>query len=459
MRPNIFRAVFVLLILLLAVAVPVILTGYSELKKATTASFYIEVAGHYKTAAQRLPWRAELYELSGHAYYHAKEYALADGMYQIALKRSALSPEGWVAWGDVNYLMDDPARAAEIWEQGLAQKNFSENLYSRLAQIYQEQADYSKAAQYLQNYVSSHLDDASAHYRLGLLLTLSDLNTASSELITASQLDPRFDPASQTLRTALNLASLNDARSERFILIGRGLGLVEEWHLARAAFESAVRADEENAEAWAWLGEANQHIGDEGSAELDRALQLNPNSSTVRGLRGLYFQRGGNHRQALIEFQFAASLEPKNPARFVSVGDAYVNVGDLIRALEAYQAATMLAPNDATTWRTLAIFCGQNHVNLKDVGIPAAQRAVVIADDAVNLDVLGWLLLLDARREEAERILADAFEKDSQNALVNLHLGMLYLQTDDRARAFDHLTRARDQGSTEAETLLSKYFP
>jgi len=459
MRPNIFRAVFVILMLLLAVAAPVILTGYSELQKATTASSYMEVAEHYKTAAQRLPWRTDLYELSGHAYYHAKEYIPADAMYQIAFERNALSPDGWVAWGDVNYLNDDPARASEIWEQGLAQENFSENLYSRLAQIYQEQSNYPKVVQYLQNYVSGHLDDASAHYRLGLLLTLSDPNKASSELISASQLDPRFDPAVQTLRTALNLASLTDAPSERLVLIGRGLGLVNEWKLARAAFESAVSADEKNAEAWAWLGETNQHTGDEGSDELDRALQLNPNSSTVRGLRGLYFQRVGNYRDALIEFQFAASLEPENPARFVSLGDAYANAGDLIRALEAYQYAASLAPSDAAYWRALAIFCGQNNVNLKDVGIPAAQRAVVIADDAVNLDVLGWVLLLDARYEEAERILEGAFEKDPQNASVHLHLGMLYLQTNNRTRAFDHLVRARDLGNAEADILLKQYFP
>jgi tetratricopeptide (TPR) repeat protein len=459
MRTNLFRAVFVVLILLLVVAAPVILTGYSELQKATTASSYIEVAEHYKTAAQRLPWRAELYELSGHAYYHAKEYELADEVYQIANQRNALSPEGWVAWGDVHYLNDDPARATEIWEQGLAQENFSENLYSRLAQMYQEQADYSNAAHYLQNYISTHSDDASAHYRLGLLLTLSDPNAASSELITASQLDPQFDPASQTLRTALNLASLSDASSERFILIGRGLGLVDEWHLARAAFESAVSSDEKNAEAWAWLGEANQQTGVDGSAELDRALQLDPNSSTVRGLRGLYFQRVGNYRDALIEFQFAATLEPENPARFVSVGDAYVSVGDLIRALEAFQVATTLAPNDSGYWRALAIFCGENNVNVKDIGIPAAQRAVVIADDALNLDVLGWLLLLDARYEEAERILVEAFQKDSQNASVHLHLGMLYLQTDDSTIAFEHLTRARDLGNADAEDLLKLYFP
>ena len=48
--------------------------------------------------ARRIPWRADLYELAGHAYYHAKEYALADAAYQKALESNVLSQEGWVAW-------------------------------------------------------------------------------------------------------------------------------------------------------------------------------------------------------------------------------------------------------------------------------------------------------------------------------------------------------------------------
>lgn len=465
--PRVLRIGLILLLLIITILAPVILSGYSELKKATGTRSYIEVAEHYKTAAQRLPWRADLYELSGHAYYHAKEYALADSAYQTAFQKNALSADGWVAWGDVNYLNNDKSRATEIWEQALEQENFSENLYSRLAQRYQEQADYAKAADYLKRYVSSHMDDAPAHYRLGLLLTLSDPSTATTELIAASQLDPQFDPAVQTLRTALNLASLDDSPSERFITIGRGLGLVNEWELARAAFKSAVDADAKNAEAWAWLGEANQQTGDvlsvskglEGSVELDRALQLNPNSPAVRGLRGLYFQRVSNHRQALTEFQAAAALEPENPAHFVSLGNAYANVGDLIRGLESFKYATTLAPEDATYWRALAVFCAQHGINLRDVGVPAAQQAVVLADDSTNLDVLGWLLLLDTRYEEAERILARALEKDPQNALVYLHLGMLYLQTNDHARASEYLIRARDLGNAEADILLKQYVP
>ena len=458
---NAFRALPILLVLSLAIFVPVISSGYAELHKGDIATSHLEAAQHHQVAALRLPWRADLYELAGHEYYHAKEYTLAEAAYQKAFQRHALSAAGWVAWGDVHYWMGDTERAAEIWKQGLEQTDPSEDLYSRLALIYKEQKNYTQAAEYFQRYVSKHLDDASAHYQLGLLLTLSDPKTATSELITASQLDPELDPAVQALRTALNLASLSESPSAQLVIIGRGLGLVSEWALAQAAFEQAIQADEQNAEAWAWLGEAQQQAGNQDAfTSLERALSLNPNSAVVRGLRGLYFQRVGNNREALTEFQAAAKLQPDDPALFVSIGESFSKLGDMIRALEAYQFAVALAPEDVNYLRLLAQFCGQNNINIEEAGIVAAQRAVVLQpNDAGLQDLLGWLLLLDARYPEAERTLLHALALDSQNASAHFHLGMLYLQLDDRASAQAQLVSARDLGNTDAQAVLDQYFP
>jgi len=460
MQNNAVRVTLVLGLLLLVIFVPFVASGYSELKLASAAESYPEIARHYWVAAQRIPWRGDAYEYAGHAYYRAEDYLQADAAYQRAFRRGALSPDGWVAWGDIHYLLGDPVRATEIWEQALLQKGASENLYSRLSQVYQENGDYSKAAEYLDRYVALHVEDASAHYRLGLLLTLTDPNRALSELINASQLDPQFDPAVETLRSALNLASLSDTSSGRLVLTGRGLGLVQEWELARIVFESAVVADEKNAEAWAWLSEAKQQSAEDGSAEIQKAYELNPHSSVVRGLRGLYFQRVGNFRDALIEFQAAARLDEKNPAWQVSIGETYSKLGDLISALAAYQTATVLVPDDAGYWRLLALFCAQNNVNVKDVGVPAAQKAVVLTEnDADVLDLLGWLLLLDARYPEAEQTLLRALEVDSKNASAHFHLGMLYLEQADRTSAYAHFVNARDLGSKDAQIILDQYFP
>ena len=460
MHRDLVRTSSTLLLIFLAISVPFLISGYAELERASASTSYLEAGTHYYRAAQRLPWRPDLYELAGHAYYHAKEYVQADESYQKAFERQAFSPAGWVAWGDVNYLQDDTQRATEIWEQALEQKNPSEHLYSRLAEIYQSRGEISKAAQTLQKYASAHPEDADARYRLGLLLALSDPDRASAELLSASGQNPELDPAVQTLRTALNLASIEESASARSVIIGRGLALVNEWRLARIAFEEASRLDENNAEAWAWLGEANQQIGLEGSEQLERAFGLNPDSSTVRGLRGLYYQRTGNYREALTEFQTAAALEPENGMWHISLGETHAKLGDLIRALEAYQKATAFTPEDPNYWRLLAIFCAQNNVNVRDVGVPAAQKAVVLdGDNPASLDVLGWLLTLDARYEEAERMLNRALELDPQNSSAHLHLGMLYLQLTNRDLAYDHLIRARDLGNKEAEMVLGQYFP
>ena len=460
MHRDFLRISSILLVIFLAIFVPFMISGYAELERASASTSYLEAGAHYYKAAQRLPWRPDLYELAGHAYYHAKEYGQADKAYQMAFERQAFSPGGWVAWGDVNYLRDDTQRATEIWEHALEQQNPSEHLYSRLAEIYQSRGEISKAAQTLQNYVSAHPEDASARYRLGLLLALSDPDHASTELLSASGLNPELDPAVQTMRTALNLASIEESASARSVVIGRGLALVNEWRLARNAFEEAARLDENNAEAWAWLGEASQQVGLEGLEQLERAFRLNPNSSTVRGLRGLYYQRTGNYREALTEFQTAAALEPGNGMWYISLGETHAKLGDLIRALEAYQKATAFAPEDPNYWRLLAIFCAQNNVNVRDVGVPAAQKAVVLdGDNPASLDILGWLLTLDARYEESERTLNRALELDPQNSSAHLHLGMLYLQLTNRDLAYAHLIRARDLGNKEAGMVLSQYFP
>lgn len=459
MRRTAARSAFIFVLLLLAVSMPIVWSGYSQIRQAEAAATYAEKASRYAKSARLLPWRADLYELAGRAYYHAEEYAFADAMYFAASNKSALSAEGWTAWGDVNYLNGDTARAREIWSQALAAGQISNELYSRMAGAALLQEEFDSAARYLQMQAVQRPQDAPAHYRLGLLLALTDPEHATSELLAASNLDPQFVLPVQTLHSALSKASSADSPSQKFVVIGAGLGSVNEWSLARAAFQSAIRADEANAEAWAWLGEANQRTGRAGDVELNRALELNSNSSVVHSLRGMYFQRIGDQRRATSEFESSAQLAPDDPARFISLGNAYALSGDLIRALDAFEYAVALAPESADYWRALAEFCGRQGIRLDDMGVPAAQRAVVIVRDADTLDTLGWLLYLAGRYPESEQALLDALKIDPLNASVRFHLGLTYLQIGDRPRAFESLIHARDLGNPDADAVLRQRLP
>jgi tetratricopeptide (TPR) repeat protein len=338
-------------------------------------------------------------------------------------------------------------------------------IYAGLANVQRLRGDVEAERAALQNQLLLKPEDAPAQYRLGLLLSLVDINIALTHLQLASQLDPEYAPVFETLRSTFNLAELSPTETGRLVPLGRGLGLVGEWTLAARAFQSAVDSDAGNAEAWAWLGEAKQHLGQDGGADLNQALALNPESVVVRGLRSLYWKRLGNDRQALAEVQAATTLEPDNPAWKSSLGETYARLGDLIAALASYQRATELAPSDATYWRLLATFCAEYAVHVQDVGLPAAQKAVDLSPkDAQALDVLGWSQLSLGQFYTAEQTLLAALKLAPEDALAHLHLAMTYLQTGKLTEAYDQLCRAVEldpNGATgqQASQILKQYFP
>jgi tetratricopeptide (TPR) repeat protein len=300
---------------------------------------------------------------------------------------------------------------------------------------------------------------------LGLLYSVSEPGSALGEFLLASSLDPEYDPAVDTMRTTLNLASLEPDDSRRMIVIGRGLGLLNEWALADEAFKKAVAEDRANAEAWAWLGEAEQQLGRDGIVELDRALSLDPENPIVRSLRGLYWMRLDRADLALEEYLLAAGLEPDNPTWQVSVGEAYSQSGDLLAALSSYLRAVEIAPNDGTYWRLMAEFCVQHGMQVEEYGLPAAQMAVELdGEDPLALTTLGWALMAVGRDNEAQDVLERALSLDPGLARAHLHLGALALQQGDWETARDHLQQARDLDKVgtvgeQAGTLLDQYFP
>jgi len=307
-------------------------------------------------------------------------------------------------------------------------------------------------------------EDARAHYRLGLLLMILDPQAAAGELMLATSLDPEFDPAVQTLRAALNLSQVQGKGPQGWISLGRALGLVEDWPLAAEAFRQAIAADGRSAEAWAWLGEAKQHDGRDGRAELDKALLLDPKSPIVRGLRGLYWKRQGRHPQALAEYLLAAELEPKNPFWQESIGESYALLGDLTAALKAYQGATEISPQDANAWRLLAVFCNENGVFVEELGLPAARKAVELQpDDLLAQETLGWAYFSSGRLALAERTLLEVLEREPDRLWARLHLAMTYLAQGNSAAAYDQLLQVRNADKNgaagqSAGQLLNQYF-
>ncbi|MBI5352232.1 MAG: tetratricopeptide repeat protein [Chloroflexi bacterium] len=454
----------VLLALLAAVILPIIFTGYAEIKKGQAKSAvqnYASAADSYERAALYLPWRSDLWEQAGIA--ASENGNLTDAI--TFLKRAPkLSERGWLALASSYYNTGDIPSALKAYQQG-SQVYESASLYAGLAFIYRQQKNWSAESDALKHQTKLDGGNVYAHYRLGLLLTVLEPENALPELMSASSLDPETDSAVQTLRAALNISATQADKSQQMVTRGRALGLVQEWELSVVAFEKAITLNAENAEAWAWLGEAKQQAGQDGSVELNRAVTLDGRSVIVRALRGLYFDRQKKYPQMLAEYLFAAKVEPANPAWQASVGDAYAKGGDLVAALTYYQSAVQLASNDSAYWRLLALFCADNGVHVEDVGLPAAQKAVELApDDPLALDALGWSYFSSGRYANAEQTLLGVISRFPGHLPAHIHLAMTYIAQGNRTSAYTELTYVRDANASGAdglfaEQLLKKYFP
>jgi len=460
------RYIFLLTItsLLGAIFLPIIFTGYFSLRRAETefaAQDYADAAESFEHSARLLPWRDDLMEKAGIAAALNRNPLQA---IEFLERTPALTEEGWMWLSSSHLYLGDTGSAIAVLKQGL-QFYDSSALYTLLAVAYRDQKDWVAERDALENQLRLGGEDVYTYYRLGLLLTVQEPEQALTNLMLASSLDPEFDPAVQTLRAALNLSSTQPDASQQMVTIGRSLGLVQEWDLSVAAFQKAIKLDEENAEAWAWLGEAKQQTGRDGRAELDRAVALDHKSVVVRALRGLYWNRQEKYPQMLSEYLLAAEYEPTNPAWQAELGNVYVKRGDLVSALAAYQRATDLAPNESTYWRLLAGFCAENVVYLDDVGLPAAQKAVDLApNDPSALDALGWAYLASSRFANAEQILSDATTSFPGYLPAHIHLALTYLAQGNRAAAQEKLmfvknTDPNGANGEAASQLLKQYFP
>jgi tetratricopeptide (TPR) repeat protein len=426
---------------------------------------FAAAASDYSAAARLLPWQPALWERAAQAALASGHPQAAIPLFERAGDKKALSLQGWLAWGNAYQQSGDIASALTTWQAGIEQYGSSAAVYARLAQAYNLQGDYPAAITAWSALLDLDEGNADAHFRLGLLLAATTPELALPELMQAARLDPGMDATVQGLRASLNAALLVDNRPYQLLISGRALATLGEWELAAEAFRRVVAARPDYAEAWAWLGEAHQHLGADGLPDLQRALLLDPDSPGVNALVGLYWQRQGQAGQALAYFRKAMRLEPGNAAWHAAAGSAAEQSGDLVAALAYYKQAVALDPQGATYWHSLASFCAQYQVEVTETGLPAAQRLLALApQDWRSQDVMGQVAQAASDPLSAEKYYLGALELAPEQAGPHFHLGLLYLQLSRAQPAYDNLVKARKLDPDgpygwQAGRLLERYFP
>ncbi|MCS6909573.1 MAG: tetratricopeptide repeat protein [Anaerolineales bacterium] len=428
--------------------------GIAELLRhadATTAQQdYAAAADALAEAARRLPYDAKLVQRAGLAEISAGRFDSAIARLQSAAALSGWTPGLRVAVGDAYLGKGDRAAAIAHWEEALAELPSEDALLARLASAYEADGQFTRAAEMLNRRLQAGRREPAVLYRLALITAATAPAEAIAPLTVAAEVPSDFATAARKLRSALQEAQAQGIPAYTFGRVGYELVQLQEWALAEHALAQAVTLDPTYADAYAYLGLAQDSQGRDGQASYERAVQLAPQSPLIHYLFGLHYRRRGESAKALPYLQTAQRLDPQNPAIAAEIGGAYAAQGDLVNAEVAFTRAVELAPNDAKFWLLLARFYVDNEFKVAELGLPAARQAAGLDENsALAADAHGYALIVTGDFVNGRKQLERALALDPSLPSAYYHLGRLYQiqnKADEARAALSHALALDPQG-------------
>lgn len=450
-------------------------SAFRNFRKALLVDSPLDASANIPQMLEYFPDRVDLWELTAHYAFLGGDTELAVNYYQRAATLNSLSTYGFIEFGDAALLEGDPYAAVKAWESAAAKGGSSIELYSRLLRAHILLNDYDGIVSDLHSLTELDPSNSFYFYELGIFIASKQPDSAIAYLLRASELDPIYTEDVQSIKRAIDSARIFDNPAYTLLETGRSLANLNQWEHAARAFEEATQIRPDYEEAWAFLGESKQHLKDGevhqeyakiGSMEIERALEINPQSIAANTLMALYWQRQNRYDLALVYLHNAENIEPDNPTLQAEIGRTLAILSDLNKAQLYYERATELDPNDPHYWRLLADFSIQYKLKLRDVGLPAARQAILLnPNDPASLDVMGEVFILLEDLSSAMRFLKKAIMIDPNYAPAHLHLSFAYLLQESGDLAWKHLwlaaTFAEPDSATaeQAQRMIDTYFP
>lgn len=337
-------------------------------------------------------------------------------------------------------------------------------VFANLAALQLQSNNPGQAKETLLLWANTYPADAQALYQLGILTSLDDPQQALAYLTRAAEITPAYQSALDTLKPVLAFPD-NEHPAYQQVVLGRMLGRLQEWNVAEKAFRNAIALLPEYAEALAFLSEALYQTGRDGSMEMQQAIGFNPDSVLCNALWAVQQRRLGNPDIALVALYRAVNLKPEQGIWQFEIGSSLVELDLVSEAYPHFLTAAQLEPDNPLFWMALANYSAATGIHLRDSGLPAARKAIILAPQNPDaLDTMGRTLIALGDLENASRYLQAALELEPAHASAHLHLAQVFLNLGESQLALQHLTLAQSYAFQDTDTrqtatrLLERYF-
>jgi tetratricopeptide (TPR) repeat protein len=208
--------------------------------------------------------------------------------------------------------------------------------------------------------------------------------------------------------------------------------------------EQQIATVPNNQEMYDQLAQLQMDAGDLAAAlaTADKAMQLTPlESSTVMVYTRVQI-RHGNVGKAILSWRDWSEKHPANPQVYALLGTLEQSSGDQTTAVEYYEKALQLQPDQPVAANNLAYLLVENGHN-QDRALMLAQSARRgMPDSPSTADTLAWVYYHKGMYASARDLLEDAIKMAPDNASIQYHLGMTDSRLSDRRGAMIHLAKA-----------------
>jgi len=454
-------------------AVPRALTRLqSDAYQSAAAGDYHNAASYTAGVVDYYPWRPELLVQAARFAFQAGESQTTIRYLELPAITNHLTVDDLILLGEAYQQAGNLAKAEAAWKAA-SEGEDSPAALQDLVSLHLQQKDYPPAIAGYQKLIALNPTDGHLYYQVGLLYAATNPLNALPYLAQAAQIDPSLASNAQSLHDKIRTASLFEQPAYTLLTSGRQLASMGEWTFAAEAFKGATGVDPGYADAWAFLGETRQQMtieetgatSDAGLAELQQALQLDAGSVLANTLMGLYWERQQDFAQAQNYLEQAISLDPSDPYLYSELGNIISKSGDLPAAQAKFQQAIQLAPQDPLFYRLLAGFALDNHIQVRELALPAARQAIILAPhDSDSLDMMTQVMLALKDYHSAERYALQAVQSNPANLPAYLRLGTVYLDLGEPTLAYHWLNLARDSDpnswiAAQASRMIEYYFP
>ena len=183
-------------------------------------------------------------------------------------------------------------------------------------------------------------------------------------------------------------------------------------------------------------------------AELQRAVQLNPNYSSAHSLLASVSLTRGNISDATAHAKRALELDPLNLLHNVLLAYTYYYGRQNERALDQLQKTIKQQSDAAFLYNDLAQVYAQ--MGRYDEALAASQKAtILLGKDPNTLSALGIVYAMSGKTKEA-RWVAETLEKLSKEKFVQAYLiASIYGALGDKDQAFIWLAKANQERSSQ----------